>query len=264
MLRDRPGDAGSTATSTTGAPRCACSRPTARTASSRSRATSLVEVDASRRPAADRDLELGRACATADVRDEFGEFLAQTAGRPSRRPSWPSSPSRSRPTTPPAEAALAISDAVHDAMTYVPASTGVHTLAAEAWAGAQRRVPGLRPPRRRRAAPRRHAGPLRLGLPAPDAEPVIGETGAGESHAWVEWWLGEWVDHDPTNLRRRRRAARHGRRGPRLRATCRRSRASSPGRTAPTGLDRHGRAHPPGVTRRSRDAVTRLRAPACG
>ena len=21
----------------------------------------------------------------------------------------------------------------------------------------------------------------------------------GESHAWVEWWLGEWAGHDPTN-----------------------------------------------------------------
>jgi len=21
----------------------------------------------------------------------------------------------------------------------------------------------------------------------------------GESHAWVEWWLGEWTGHDPTN-----------------------------------------------------------------
>ncbi len=22
---------------------------------------------------------------------------------------------------------------------------------------------------------------------------------AGQSHAWVEWWCGDWVGHDPTN-----------------------------------------------------------------
>ena len=26
------------------------------------------------------------------------------------------------------------------------------------------------------------------------------DTVALESHAWVQWWLGEWYDHDPTNL----------------------------------------------------------------
>ena len=27
----------------------------------------------------------------------------------------------------------------------------------------------------------------------------IGEVVTGESHAWVEWWVGEWVPFDPTN-----------------------------------------------------------------
>jgi transglutaminase-like putative cysteine protease len=27
----------------------------------------------------------------------------------------------------------------------------------------------------------------------------IGDTVAGQSHAWVEWWVGDWVGHDPTN-----------------------------------------------------------------
>jgi transglutaminase-like putative cysteine protease len=49
-----------------------------------------------------------------------------------------------------------------------------------------------------------------LGLPAryvsgylhPKASAEIGETVAGESHAWVEWWDGEWVGYDPTNGKR--------------------------------------------------------------
>ena len=59
-----------------------------------------------------------------------------------------------------------------------------------------------------------------IGIPAryvsgylhPAADPVVGETVAGESHAWVEWWDDGWHPFDPTNdqepsrpLRRRSR-----------------------------------------------------------
>ena len=84
-------------------------------------------------------------------------------------------------------------------MTYQPGSTEVHTLAAEAWAD-------------RRGVCQDYAhlvvGALRhVGLPAryvsgylhPAKEPEIGVLTSGESHAWVEWWLGEWVAYDPTN-----------------------------------------------------------------
>ena len=52
-------------------------------------------------------------------------------------------------------------------------------------------------------------GALRhVGIPAryvsgylhPSTEPAIGVEVGAESHAWVQWWLGEWTDHDPTNL----------------------------------------------------------------
>jgi transglutaminase-like putative cysteine protease len=33
----------------------------------------------------------------------------------------------------------------------------------------------------------------------PTKEPAIGETVLGESHAWVEAWLGSWWGFDPTN-----------------------------------------------------------------
>jgi transglutaminase-like putative cysteine protease len=46
-----------------------------------------------------------------------------------------------------------------------------------------------------------------VGIPAryvsgnlhPSKSPNIGEKVAGESHAWVEWWIGSWFAFDPTN-----------------------------------------------------------------
>ena len=99
-----------------------------------------------------------------------------------------------------AAAALAISGAIGDAVEYVQGVTGVHSTAQEAWVhrkgvcqdiahlalGALRAVD----------IPARYvSGYLH---PKPDA--VIGETVAGESHAWVEWFCGDrWRGFDPTN-----------------------------------------------------------------
>lgn len=46
-----------------------------------------------------------------------------------------------------------------------------------------------------------------LGIPAryvsgyihPDEKAEIGQTVVGESHAWLEWWDGDWRAYDPTN-----------------------------------------------------------------
>ena len=37
------------------------------------------------------------------------------------------------------------------------------------------------------------------GLPPPGKDARPGETVAGESHAWVEAWIGDWWAFDPTN-----------------------------------------------------------------
>jgi transglutaminase-like putative cysteine protease len=51
-------------------------------------------------------------------------------------------------------------------------------------------------------------GALRsVGIPAryvsgylhPQIEPRIGQAVTGESHAWLEWFAGEWIPNDPTN-----------------------------------------------------------------
>jgi transglutaminase-like putative cysteine protease len=160
------------------------------------RATSLVEVDVSRRPTPS---DLGWADVRQDVvRDDLVEYLRPTAATEPPR-ELADLAATIAADHPPAAAARLISDAVHDALTYVVGATEVHTVAAEAWDS-------------RSGVCQDYAhlviGALRhVGIPAryvsgylhPAAEPVIGETVEGESHAWVEWWLGEWTAYDPTN-----------------------------------------------------------------
>lgn len=100
----------------------------------------------------------------------------------------------------PAEAAKEISIAIGKSVEYMQGVTGVHTTAAEAWEhrkGVCQDIAHLA------------IGALRsVGIPAryvsgylhPKPSAAIGETVAGESHAWVEWFTGAWHGHDPTNL----------------------------------------------------------------
>jgi transglutaminase-like putative cysteine protease len=98
------------------------------------------------------------------------------------------------------EAALGICNAIGNAVEYMQGVTGVHSTAAEAWAhrkGVCQDIAHLA------------LGALRsVGIPAryvsgylhPKPNAAIGETVAGESHAWVEWYHGgEWRGFDPTN-----------------------------------------------------------------
>lgn len=101
----------------------------------------------------------------------------------------------------PDAAARAICDHLHDQMRYVPGATTVHTPARDAWevrSGVCQDFAHLA------------IGALRtVGIPAryvsgylhPKRDAAIGETVAGESHAWVEWWTGDWYGFDPTNDR---------------------------------------------------------------
>lgn len=99
----------------------------------------------------------------------------------------------------PGPAAHAIAEAVGDAIEYMQGVTGVHSTAVDAWEarkgvcqdiahitlGALREV----------GIPARYvSGYLH---PKPSAE--VGEAVTGESHAWVEWFAGDWQGFDPTN-----------------------------------------------------------------
>lgn len=160
-------------------------------------AHSLVEVDPHTRPRPMGHVDWADLART-EVRQEFGEFLTQTS-----RTEPPEGLARAAEefagNGTPAESARAISTLVHDEVTYLPGSTGVATKASEAWAA-------------RSGVCQDYAhlvvGALRhIGIPAryvsgylhPSTSPEIGQVEVGESHAWVEWWVGEWVAHDPTN-----------------------------------------------------------------
>ncbi len=99
----------------------------------------------------------------------------------------------------PARAALRTAEWVHDTVAYVPGSTGVQTGAQEAWAlrkGVCQDLAHLTV-----GLLRAHGIPARYvsGYLYPKRQGTVGETIEGQSHAWVEWWCGEWYGYDPTN-----------------------------------------------------------------
>ncbi|WP_028046685.1 transglutaminase family protein [Cellulomonas sp. URHE0023] len=134
----------------------------------------------------------------AELRDRLAEFLSDT---PTTAPPEDvvELARRVAADLPPAEAALAVCNALRDQVEYIPGATTVHTPASEAWgkrAGVCQDLAHLT------------SGALRsIGIPAryvsgylhPDDEAAIGSTVSGDSHAWVEWWVGEWFAYDPTN-----------------------------------------------------------------
>ncbi len=98
----------------------------------------------------------------------------------------------------PLEAAAEIASWVGDQVAYVPGATGVQTSAQEAWDKGQGVCQDMA---------HLTVALLRVvGLPAryisgylhtqPEAEP--GDEVTGQSHAWIEFWDGEWVPCDPT------------------------------------------------------------------
>jgi transglutaminase-like putative cysteine protease len=160
-------------------------------------ATSVVEIDPSRRPAPQADLTW-HDLRTDAVADRWSEYLVQSRSTDPEDELAELADDCAAGRTPHL-AALELCTRVHDAMSYLPGSTGVHTAASEAW-------------RSRSGVCQDYVhlviGALRhLGVPAryvsgyvhPTLDAAIGEPATGESHAWVEWWLGEWAAHDPTN-----------------------------------------------------------------
>ncbi|MFJ8637040.1 transglutaminase N-terminal domain-containing protein [Streptomyces sp. NPDC093568] len=98
--------------------------------------------------------------------------------------------------------AVAVSSLVADQVAYLPGTTGVNTSAAEAWeqgAGVCQDIAHLT------------IALLRgLGLPTryvsgylhPEREAELHRPVAGQSHAWIEYWAGDWYGYDPTNRNR--------------------------------------------------------------
>jgi transglutaminase-like putative cysteine protease len=102
----------------------------------------------------------------------------------------------------PHEMAVAVSSLVADRVSYLPGTTGVNTSAAEAWeqgTGVCQDIAHV------------CIALLRgLGLPSryvsgylhPEQEAELHRPVAGQSHAWIEYWAGDWCGYDPTNRTR--------------------------------------------------------------
>jgi transglutaminase-like putative cysteine protease len=98
----------------------------------------------------------------------------------------------------PAEAAGAVVAWVGATLRYVPGTTQVHTSAVEAWELGEGVCQDF--------AHLTLAILRAMGIPArycsgyvhPGGEAAVGEAVPGESHAWVEYWCGDWVSVDPT------------------------------------------------------------------
>ncbi|WLW53391.1 transglutaminase family protein [Streptomyces sp. SX92] len=102
----------------------------------------------------------------------------------------------------PHETVVAVSSMVADRVSYLPGTSTVNTSAAEAWeqgAGVCQEIAHVT------------LALLRgLGLPAryvsgylhPEREAELHRPVAGQSHAWVEYWAGDWCGYDPTNRTR--------------------------------------------------------------
>ncbi|MCH9722936.1 MAG: transglutaminase family protein [Actinomycetia bacterium] len=99
----------------------------------------------------------------------------------------------------PRQAVLATVDWVHSELEYVPGTTGVHSSGLDAL----RKGEGV-------CQDFAHLTLILLrsmGIPAryisgylhPKEDAVIGDAVEGESHAWIQAWIGGWWNYDPTN-----------------------------------------------------------------
>ncbi|MBY6412053.1 transglutaminase family protein [Rhodococcus sp. BP-252] len=136
--------------------------------------------------------------ASEAVVDRFDEVLGFTVYVPQNR-QLASIAKKLTKGLPPQESVVAIAEWVHEEMSYVPGTTGVHTSAVEAWSEKK----GV-------CQDYAHLTLLLLrsvGIPSrycsgylhPKKEAVVGASVEGQSHAWIEAWTGAWWGYDPTN-----------------------------------------------------------------
>jgi transglutaminase-like putative cysteine protease len=126
------------------------------------------------------------------------EYLAATA-RTTVDPALAAAARERTADADPLQTASAIAAWVRERVEYVPGATEVQTSAQEAWDKGQGVCQDIA---HLTVALLREAGlPARYvsGYLHPSPEAGIGQATAGQSHAWVEYWVGSWVAADPTN-----------------------------------------------------------------
>ncbi|MET7767367.1 transglutaminase family protein [Nocardia sp. NPDC005366] len=130
--------------------------------------------------------------------DRFDELLAPTDYVPRDR-TLTHVAERLAKGVPPAKAVVRAAEWVHENMNYIAGTTSVHTSAVQAFAEhegvcqdyAHLTLVLLRS----MGIPSRYVS----GYVHPNPAAEIGETVAGQSHAWIEAWTGAWWGYDPTN-----------------------------------------------------------------
>ncbi|HEV7827123.1 MAG TPA: transglutaminase family protein [Mycobacteriales bacterium] len=137
--------------------------------------------------------------ALGGVRDRYAELLATTAYAPTRTDDLAVAAEEVATSRTPLAAVHTAVDAVRDHLDYDTGSTGVRTTAVEAW---EARSGVCQDFAHVTLALLRSAGiPARYvsGYLHPVLDAPVGTTVVGQSHAWVEAWVGEWTAVDPTN-----------------------------------------------------------------
>jgi transglutaminase-like putative cysteine protease len=133
-----------------------------------------------------------------EVADQFVEFVRPALYTP-EHPELAGVAAELAARYTPADFVLAVGDWVRERLVYHPGTTGVHTSAVDAWKqgeGVCQDFAHLALVLMRAAGmPARYVS----GYLHPLSDAEVGETVAGQSHAWVEGWLGEWWGFDPTN-----------------------------------------------------------------
>lgn len=158
-------------------------------------ALSVVDTAAPAEPA---DVPSWPVYAGDDVRDRFVEMLTPTR-RTAADSAMAALAREAVRDLEPYDAVRQVCDLARGRVAYRRGTTGVATSATEAWAlgeGVCQDITHVALAMLRSAGlPARYvSGYLH---PQPDAR--IGDTVVGESHAWVEVWLGDWWGWDPTN-----------------------------------------------------------------
>ncbi len=137
--------------------------------------------------------------ADPELTDRNVELLSQTSYVRPHRDVMKIAERVRRSAADPTEAVIELTHHIRQRVSYLPGVTQVHTTAAEVWehgAGVCQDLAHVT------------LGALRaIGIPARYVsgyvvqrnEPEVGEAMVGESHAWIQYYDGEWLGFDPTN-----------------------------------------------------------------